>query len=223
MALPQLLSLVELLPEFRELQDGVPGAAGRCVVGGLHGSSDAVLIAGLAGVLRGRFFVVVSDDISDAERWLADLTTLVEAEAVAFYPPRESFGEAEAHAEVAGERVETLERIGRGDLRIVVTTSRALLERTQLPRALASARLEIRKGDTRRPEQLASHLESIGFERVPMVEDVAQFSVRGGIFDIYSFGMAEPVRLEFWGDEISELRHFDLLSQRSTRDGRIPR
>ena len=41
---------------------------------------------------------------------------------------------------IAGERVETLERIGRGDLRIVVTTSRALLERTQLPRALASAR-----------------------------------------------------------------------------------
>jgi transcription-repair coupling factor (superfamily II helicase) len=221
MALPQLLSLIELLPEFRELQEGVPGAGGRCVVGGLHGSSDAVLIAGLAGVLHGRFFVVVSDDIADSERWLADLTTLVEPEAVAFYPPRESFGEAEAHAEIAGERVETLERIGRGDLRIVVTTSRALLERTQLPRALASARLEIRKGDTRRPEELASHLESIGFERVPMVEDVAQFSVRGGIFDIYSFGMAEPVRLEFWGDEISELRHFDLLTQRSTRDAEL--
>jgi transcription-repair coupling factor (superfamily II helicase) len=51
-----------------------------------------------------------------------------------------------------------------------------------------------------------------------MVEDVAQFSVRGGIFDIYGFGMAEPVRLEFWGDEITELRHFDLISQRSTRD-----
>src|SRR4029079_19769724 len=95
---------------------------------------------------------------------------------------------------------------------------RALLERTQLPRALASARLEVRKGDTRRPEGLAAHLESIGFERVPMVEDVAQFSVRGGIFDIYSFGMAEPVRLEFWGDEVSELRHFDLVTQRSTRD-----
>ena len=54
-----------------------------------------------------------------------------------------------------------------------------------------------------------------------MVEDVAQFSVRGGIFDIYSFGMAEPVRLEFWGDDIAELRHFDLLTQRSTRDAEL--
>src|SRR5881398_2634345 len=221
MPLPQLLSIAESLREFTELRDQLPGPAARCGVGGLHGSSDAVIVAALSATLPSRFFTVVSDDVAGAERWLADLTTLVESEQVAFYPPRESFGEAEAHTEIAGERVETLERIGRGDLRVVITTSRALLERTQLPRALASARLELRKGDTRRPEELAAHLESIGFERVPMVEDVAQFSVRGGIFDIYGFGMAEPVRLEFWGDEVVELRHFDLFSQRSTRAAEV--
>jgi transcription-repair coupling factor (superfamily II helicase) len=221
MPLPQLLSIVESLPEFHQLAAHLPGQSRRCVIGGLHGSSDAVVLSALAQNLPRRFYVLVSDDVAGAERWLADLGTLVEPESVAFYPPRESFGEAEAHAEIAGERVETLERIGRGDLSILVTTSRALLERTQLPRALASARLELRKGDTRRPEALAAHLEAIGFERVPMVEDVAQFSVRGGIFDIYSFGMAEPVRLEFWGDEVTELRHFDLVSQRSTRDADV--
>ncbi|MGH7602418.1 MAG: transcription-repair coupling factor, partial [Gemmatimonadaceae bacterium] len=221
MPLPQLLSVVESLPAFRELVNRIPPPGARCEIGGLHGSSDAVVIAGLSEYARQRFFVVVNDDVAGAERWLADLTTLVESDAVAFYPPRESFGEAEAHAEVAGERVETLERIGRSGLRILITTTRALLERTQLPRALAAARLELRKGDSRRPEDLAAHLERIGFERVPMVEDVAQFSVRGGIFDIYSFGMAEPVRLEFWGDDISELRHFDLLTQRSTRDADV--
>lgn len=221
MPLPQLLAVAESLSELRRLVDDLPGPGGRRVLGGLHGSSDAVTISALAQNTPSRFFVVVSDDVAGAERWLADLTSLTEGDRVAFYPPRESFGEAEAHAEIAGERVETLERIGRSDLRIVVTTSRALLERTQLPLALASARLELRKGDTRRPEALAAHLEAIGFERVPMVEDVAQFSVRGGIFDVYSFGMAEPVRLEFWGDDVSELRHFDLLTQRSTRDAAV--
>jgi transcription-repair coupling factor (superfamily II helicase) len=162
--------------------------------------------------------VVIAESVSGAERWLADLESIGDASMVAFYPPREGFGESEPHAEVAGERVETLERVGRGEVRILLTTARALLEKTQLPRAVAEKRLELRKGDTRRPEALAEHLEKIGFERVDMVDDVAQFSVRGGIFDIYSFGMAEPVRLEFWGDEISELRHFDLVSQRSTRD-----
>jgi transcription-repair coupling factor (superfamily II helicase) len=165
--------------------------------------------------------VVIAESVTGAERWLADLESIAEPNMVAFYPPRESFGESEPHAEVQGERVETLERIGRGDVRILLTTARALLEKTQLPRAVAETRLEIRKGDSRRPEDLASHLERIGFERVQMVDDVAQFSMRGGIFDIYSFGMAEPVRLEFWGDEVSELRHFDLITQRSTRDAEL--
>ncbi|MDQ6873269.1 MAG: hypothetical protein M3037_14895, partial [Gemmatimonadota bacterium] len=175
MPLPQLLSIIESLVEFRQLLDEMPSTAARQEIGGMRGSSDAVVLAALTQNAARRFFVVVNDDVAGAERWLADLTTLVEAEAVAFYPPRESFGEAEAHAEIAGERVETLERIGQGDLRILITTTRAVLERTQLPRALASARVELRKGDTRRPENLAAHLEAIGFERVPMVEDVAQF------------------------------------------------
>jgi len=226
MPLPQILEIVASLDEVERLAARVPGPGSRLGIRGLHGSSDAIVVAALANRVPTRLILIVADDVADAERWLADLSQLFDAAPsgalpVALYPPRESFGEAEPHAEVAGERVETLERMARGDVRVVITTSRALLERTQLPGVLESSRLEIRKGDSRRPEELASHLETIGFERVPMVEDVAQFSVRGGIFDIYSFGMAEPVRLEFWGDEISELRHFDLVTQRSTRDAAV--
>ncbi|MBA3341841.1 MAG: transcription-repair coupling factor [Gemmatimonadaceae bacterium] len=218
MSLPALLEAIEAVPEFAELVASLPPLNIRLHASGLPGSSDAVAVAGLTRATSGRFFVVIAESVAGAERWLADLESLGDAGFVAFYPPREGFGEAEPHAEVAGERVETLERLGRGEIRVLLTTARALLERTQLPRALASTRLELRKGDTRRPEDLAAHLESIGFDRVPMVDDVAQFSVRGGIFDVYSFGMADPVRLEFWGDEVSELRHFDLITQRSTRD-----
>ena len=220
-ALPALLEALQALPSFAQLTSALPPSNTRLHASGLPGSSDALCVAALAHASQGRFFLVVAESVSGAERWLADLESLVDAGSVAFYPPREGFGEVEPHAEVAGERVETLERLGRGEIRMLLTTARALLEKTQLPRALAQTRLELRKGDSRRPEALAAHLESIGFERVQMVDDVAQFSMRGGIFDIYSFGMAEPVRLEFWGDEISELRHFDLVSQRSTRDAEL--
>lgn len=223
MALPQLLDELELLPEFGNIIDAVPAQGDVIHLGGLFGSSDAVFLAAVARRLPTRFFVVLAPHVGDAERWLADLESIGGA-GVAFYPPREAFGEAEPHAEIAGERVETLERIARGDetgIRILLTTARAVMEKTRLPRTLAAARLEIRKGDVRRPDDLATHLESIGFEEVEMVEDVAQFSRRGGIFDIYSFGMSEPVRLEFWGDDITELRHFDLLTQRSTRDAEL--
>ena len=221
MALPLLLDAIESLPAFARLLGLVPTARASASVAGLHGSSDAALVAALSRRLAHRFVVVLADTVPDAERWLADLGSLTDDERVAFYPPREAFGEAEPHAEVAGERVETLERIGRGALRILVTTPRAMLERTRLPQALGRARTELRKGDAWRPADLAGHLETFGFEQTDMVDDVGQFSMRGGIFDIYGFGMAEPVRLEFWGDEIAELRHFDLITQRSTREAAV--
>ena len=223
MSLPLLLDAVEQLSTFDRVVAALPRRGERVVVGGLHGSSDAVLLSTLARRLPSRFFAVVADDVAEAERWLADLRALRgDAADVALYPPREGLGEAEPHLEVAGERVETLDALTRGRVRLLLTTARALLERTRLPATLASARLELARGDTRRPADLAATLEKIGFERVDLVGDVAEFSVRGGIIDLYGFGMAEPVRAEFWGDEIVELRHFDLVSQRSTTDaGRV--
>ncbi|HVX38475.1 MAG TPA: transcription-repair coupling factor [Gemmatimonadaceae bacterium] len=217
MALDGLLDAFERLSAFQRVVNTVPSPGQRLIVGGLPGSADAVLLAALARRMPTRFFVVAADGLAEAERWLADMQTLFGEAPLALYPPREGFGESEPHMEIAGERVETLERLTRGELRILLTTARALMERTRMPRALQDLRIELRKGDSHRLSELAEHLEAIGFERVPMVEDVAQFSIRGGIVDVYSFGMAEPVRAEFWGDEIVDLRHFDLVSQRSSR------
>jgi transcription-repair coupling factor (superfamily II helicase) len=217
MALDSLLDAFERLPAFTRTLNTLPAPGQRLLAGGLPGSADAVLVAALARRLPTRFFVVLADGVAEAERWLADLQTLFTDAPIALYPPREGFGEAEPHMEVAGERVETLEQLTRGELRILLTTARALLEKTRMPRALQELRVELRKGARHRLGALADHLEAIGFDRVPMVEDVAEFSIRGGILDVYSFGMGEPVRAEFWGDEIVDLRHFDLVSQRSTR------
>jgi transcription-repair coupling factor (superfamily II helicase) len=216
MALPSIIGALSALPAFHDVASDLPAPGQRRTIGGLVGSSDAVLVTALAESFPSRFLLVVTDALPDAERWLADLQTLSDMP-VGLYPPREGFGEAEPHMEVAGERVETLERLMRGDLRVLLTTSRAVLEKTRMARALAHLRVELRKGGVHRLPELAAHLESIGFERVPMVEDVAQFSIRGGIFDVYSFGMADPVRAEFWGDEVIDLKHFDLTTQRSTR------
>jgi len=216
--LPLLLESIERLPAFTRLLNTLPTPGEQRRIAGLAGSSDAAAIAALSRHAAGRFFVVVAETLPDAERWLADLKALLEEDIVALYPPREGFGEAEPHMEVAGERVETLERTMRGDVRVLVTTARALLERTRMPRALRELRVELRKGDLRRLSELIEHFERVGLERVPMVDDIAQFSVRGGILDVYGFGMADPVRAEFWGDEIVDLRQFDMSTQRSTRE-----
>jgi transcription-repair coupling factor (superfamily II helicase) len=217
MALDALLDALERQPSFNRILNTLPAPGDRLVLAGLPGSSDAAVIATLVRRAATRFFVVATEGVGDAERWLADLGTLLPEVPVALYPAREGFGEAEPHLEVAGERVETLEQLSRGELRVLLTTARALAEKTRMPSALRELRVELRRGGTHRLSDLVAHLESIGFERVPMVEDVAQFSLRGGIFDVYSFGMAEPVRAEFWGDTIEDLRHFDLATQRSSR------
>jgi transcription-repair coupling factor (superfamily II helicase) len=221
-AIPSVLDAVERLGAFTRVSNTLPGPRARLTIAGLLGSSDAVIVAAIARRNPGRFVVVATDGLPEAERWLADLGALVEDPSrIALYPPREGFGEAEPHVEVAGERVETIERMTRGAVSVLLTTARALLERTRLPRAVTGSRMELRRGDRIRLADLVTHLESVGFERAEMVEDVAQFSVRGGIVDIYSFGMTEPVRAELWGDEIAELRHFDLNSQRSTRPAEV--
>jgi len=217
MPLPLLLERFAALPQFQVLRARAPRAGEALSVSGLPGSGDALLVAALVHDAPNRMHVVIADQAPDAERWLADLEAILGDGFVALYPAREGFGEVEPHAEVAGERVETLERLNRGEVRVLVTTVRAAQERTRLPQALADARLELVRGATWRLEDLAAHLARVGFERAEMVEDVAQFSVRGGIVDVYGFGMPAPVRLEFWGDELVELREFDLSSQRTTR------
>ena len=217
MPLPLLLDRFAALPQWQSLLAQSPSAGRVLTVAGLAGSGDALLVAVLAEHAPNRLHIVVADQVPEAERWLADLEALLGDGFAALYPSREGFGEVEPHAEVAGERVETLERLSRGQVRILVTTVRAVQERTRLPQALADTRLELTRGASWRLEDLAAHLARIGFERAEMVEDVAQFSVRGGIVDVYGFGMTAPVRLEFWGDELVELREFDLSSQRATR------
>ncbi len=221
MTLPILRERLAALPAFTRLLATLPTVRGVQHATGLIGSSDAVLAAALVEQQQNRLLVIVADQLPEAERWLADLQSVMGEEGVALYPPREGFGEIEPHTEVAGERVETLERMTRGQVRILLTTARAVLERTRLPRALATARLELRRGEAHRLADLTAHFLRVGFEQVETVDEVGQFAVRGGIVDVYGFGMADPVRLEFWGDEITELRHFDLLTQRTSKPAEV--
>jgi transcription-repair coupling factor (superfamily II helicase) len=191
-------------------------------LGGLPGSSPAVLVAWLARALPQRLFVVVAPTPAEADRWLSDLIQLLD-QPVALYPQREALGENEPHYEIAGERAETLEALLRGRLRVLVTTARATSERTRMPAELTSNRLDLtvtqgaRRGahEGQSLREVTAALGQMGYEKVPMVTEVAQFSVRGGIVDVYGFGMAAPARIEWWGDDIESIRSFDLTTQRS--------
>src|SRR5206468_2001718 len=167
-----------------------------------------------------RLFVVVAPTPTDAERWLADARARA-GDAAVLYPQREALGAEEPHVEIAGERVETLAALLSGSVRILITTARASAERTGVPEGLRAMGLLLETGTGKGEEgggslgSVVGRLEAMGYARVPTVTEVAQFSVRGGILDVYGFGMAAPARIEWWGDDIASLRTFDLDTQRS--------
>lgn len=214
MTLPILLEAIGRTAAVRELWARIPARGHRLSLGGLPGSSAAAVAAWMAEQLPGQLVVIVTATPADAERWLADLAHLT-ALPTGLYPQREALGEEEPHLEIAGERVETLEALLHGRLRLLVTTARATAERTRVAAALGALRLDLSPGQHAPLGDLVGTLDAMGYHRVPVVTEVAGYSVRGGIVDLYGFGMAAPARLEWWGDEIASLRAFDLTTQRS--------
>src|SRR3989449_8642391 len=141
MPLDFLLERFQDLPATRSLIGRLPPPGMRIGVGGLPGSSTAVLVSALARALPQRVFTVIAPTPADGERWLADLQTLPAPDMTAPYPQRESLGAEEPHYEPAGRRIETLEALLRGAVRVLITTARASAERTAVPAALQQAQI----------------------------------------------------------------------------------
>lgn len=99
---------------------------------------------------------------------------------------------------------------------IVLVTANALLQKLPPRSAIEAMAFSAKPGMMIRMEDIAARLERNGFERVPTVREVGEFAVRGGILDVFVPGEAEPVRLDFFGDTLETIRHFDPASQRTT-------
>ena len=133
------------------------------------------------------------------------------------YPQRESlpYEIGREQAEISSLRVEAVEAVLSNECGILLATPRALQEKLTVPEALASLKLRLRVGDGYGHARLVDDLSSRGYERAPVVEEVGQFAVRGGIIDFYTVASNDPVRVEFWDDEIRSIRTFDPTDQLS--------
>jgi transcription-repair coupling factor (superfamily II helicase) len=126
--------------------------------------------------------------------------------------------------DVAAERLSTLSALARHSEKphaaILLATANAVLQKVPPREVIEALAFSARPGQVIRMEDIAARLERNGFERVPTVREVGEFAVRGGILDVYVPGEAEPVRLDFFGDTLETIRHFDPASQRTTGQAR---
>ena len=119
------------------------------------------------------------------------------------------------HAEISEQRARSLWRMTTERVPITVTPVASALLRTEPADFYRQLALTVRPGDEIALEDLAAHLESIGYERREPVELVGEYSIRGGILDVFPPEAGRPFRIEFFGDQIESMRRFEPDTQRS--------
>ncbi len=204
-------------PGFHQLCRALPGRGEHRTLSGAIGSAASATVAALHEHSPNRLLVVVAPSPRRAIEIEVDLELFLGEGTSFLFPQREArpYESSEPHLEIGALRVEAVEALLGGRTRLLVTTLRALQERAPIPAALAGLRLTLRVGEETGFQTLIGDLTERGFERVPIVEEVGQFAVRGGLLDVFSFGTPEPLRVEFSGNEITSLRFFDILDQRT--------
>ena len=119
------------------------------------------------------------------------------------------------HAEILERRAVALCRLASERVSITVTPIASALQRIESRDYYRQLYVTLHNGEEIPRDELIAHLESIGYEKRDPVEMVGEYSVRGGILDVFSPEASQPVRIELFGDEIESIRRFEVESQRS--------
>ncbi|MFH6602681.1 transcription-repair coupling factor [Maribacter algicola] len=222
MAQSTIQQLFSQSPKTRKLQDAIARSDAS--------SPFAVQLKGLTGsslsfVLSDAFrnsekpFLLIFEDKEEAAYYLNDLEQLIGEKDVLFYPGsyRRPYQIEEADNANVLLRAEVLNRINsRKRPAVIVTYPDALFEKVVTRRELEKNTLKVKLDDTLSLDFLNEVLFEYRFKRVDFVTEPGEFSVRGGIVDVFSFSHDEPYRIEFFGDEVDSIRTFDVETQLST-------
>ena len=165
--------------------------------------------------------ILVAEDRDAAAYAMNDLYALVDEKRVLFFPSayKRSVLYGKEDAEGVVMRTNTMNAISSmqsGDYLIVCTYPDALAERVVAAEELAEQSVKINRGDRIDIDILVDQLDNQGFERVDFVYEPGQYSVRGGIVDIFSYSESRPYRLDFFDDEVESLRRFEIGNQLSS-------
>ncbi len=193
----------------------------RLQLDGLVGAQDSFVLTG-AYLQSPQHHLFVAIDKEEAAYFQNNLTSLFEKKTIHFFPDsfkRPMYFEALNNTNVL-QRTETINKITSSQSigEIIVTYPEALFEKVVSPEVLKEKRIQVNVNQDLDVDFLIEQLVEYGFKRVDFVYEPGQFSIRGGIVDIFSFGNEWPYRIELFDEEVETIRTFDPTSQLSKRN-----
>ncbi len=185
---------------------------------GLAGSLDAFVVSAVHKINHQNHLLILNEK-EEAAYFLSDLRQLLPDQNISFFPA--SYKKAYQFEEIDNanvmQRAEVLNRLNNKSTKgeIIVTYPEALVEKVINKKSLVKNTMLIKLGEKLDLDLKRSELIQFGFEPVDFVTEPGQFSIRGGILDIFSFAHDNPFRIELFGDDIESIRSFDPSSQLS--------
>jgi transcription-repair coupling factor (superfamily II helicase) len=214
--LSKLLPAIDAACALGELRDRL-GSSREPVVLGVSDAAKAAVVAALARAADAPLLLVTPKPphahalAEELAAWLGDAVRVLP------FPERDAlpYERLTPDPEALRDRLRALTAIGAGEPCIVVASAMALAQRTLPADAAAGAAATLREGERTSQDALLTSLLRLGYRSAPLVELPGDVARRGGIIDIFPATHAEPVRIEFLGDEVDSLRTFDPANQRS--------
>ncbi len=215
MPLSSILSLAEKSQLIKNLSGGLENRK-RLSLSGLAGSGKALVLAAFFQETR-QPILVLTPTPSEAENLYQDLLSFLGEEKVKYFPSWEvlPWENISPESEIISQRVQTLYALQNDKNLITVTSAYCLLEKTIPLKTLKENFFLLKIEDEIDLSFLAEKLIQMGFKRVPLVEELGDFAIRGGIVDIFPNTSEYPIRIELFGNQIESIRKFSVLSQRS--------
>ncbi len=218
--MPSMQKLLDILRQseiYKSVVSDINNSNSQINVCGLGGSAFAFFLSALTDDIPDKTFLIITETQDNIDRLYRDFTTFRGENEIVLFPPWQTFlyGKIPPTKEILSDRMFTLERLIHRKRSIILTSIRALLHKILPIDAFKGATLDFAIGKEIELNNIIQSLIYSGYERVDLVEMKGDFSVRGGIIDIYPITYEMPIRIELFGDEIDSIRYFDPITQRS--------
>ena len=214
----ELISLIKKIDIVREAGEALLTGAKALNIFGLADTQKGCFLAALAGLRKNNgplvFLLPGRDEVRNYRRELNYFYP--EQEMLELYPENLTQVRADAkNQEVAAARIMALRAMHAKDFSITFVTAESLLQRLPAAEAIFNSNLVVKVEDVVEQETLIAKLVKMGYERTEQVEALGQFCLRGDIMDIYPINEVDPVRIEWFDNNIDSVRSFDIKNQRA--------